>query len=105
PQHPHPRPDRSLPVALMRPGATEHPHDPVPNDLPHRPAVTLDLPPHPLVVRSQPRPHVLGIGLLRCRREPDQVAEKDRDDLALLADGGWPLLTQQRRAVAAELEP
>ena len=36
------------------------------------------------VVAAQNGRDVLGIGVFRTGREPDQVAEEDRDDLALL---------------------
>ena len=50
------------------------------------------VPPSPLelradavVVGTEDGAHLLGIELLRFRREPDEVAEEDGDDLALLA--------------------
>ena len=49
--------------------------------------MALELDAQARVVRAEYGTNVLGVELLRRRREPDQVAEEDGDDLALLACG------------------
>ena len=56
------------------------------------------------MVRADARPHVLRILPLRSGSEPDQVAEEDGDDLALLVHSGRLLLDERCRAKAAEGE-
>jgi hypothetical protein len=59
----------------------------VPDELLHGSAVALELGAHALVVGAQKRLDVLGIHRLGACREADEVAEHDRDDLALAALG------------------
>lgn len=39
----------------------------------------------PRVIGADPRPHILGIGMIGRSGEPDQVTKRHRDRLALLA--------------------
>ena len=79
--------DGAFRVVLMREGDPEDPDDRVPDELLHDPAVGVDLcPGHRGVGREHPV-DIFGIGRLRRRGEPDQVAEEGGDDLALLATG------------------
>ena len=87
-QDAQPRPDRALSVVLVRHRRAEHRHHRIADELLHRPAVPLDLLPQPGVVRTEPRPHVLGIRAIRRGGEADQVAEQHGHDLALLLCGG-----------------
>ena len=86
-QDPQARPHGPLGVVLVRDRRAEHRHHRVADELLHRPSVALDLLPQARVVGPDPRPHVLRVGALRGGREPDQVAEQHRDDLALLVGG------------------
>ena len=74
---------RTLGVVLARDRRPEHGHYRVADELLHRPAVPLELEPHPLVIRPQPRSHILRISRLRRRRETDEVAEENGHDLPL----------------------
>jgi RecJ-like exonuclease len=69
----------------VRGRCSEQGHDRIPDELLDRAAVALELGPDALVVRPQDRLHVLRIECLGLRGEPDEVAEHDRDDLALAA--------------------
>ena len=77
------RADGALGVVLVRGRRAEERHDRVPDELLDRSAVALELRAHALVVRSEERLDVLRIERLRARGEADEVAEDDRDDLAL----------------------
>ena len=103
-QDPQASPHRSLGVVLVRHRRPEHRHHRIPDELLHRPTVPLQHPPHLLVVRPQPRPHVLGIRLLRRSREADQVAEQHRHDFPLLQRRRRRGLRKRRRAETTELE-
>ena len=75
----------ALRVVLVRCRRTEERHYRIADELLDRAAVTLELRADALVVRAEQRLHVLGIHRLGARREADEVAEDDRDDLALAA--------------------
>ena len=77
--------DGSLRVVLVRGGRAEERHDRIADELLDGAAVALELRADAFVVRTQDRLDVLGIHRLGLRREPDEVAEDDRDDLALAA--------------------
>ena len=90
-----------------RPHARKGPEDPddrVPDELLHDTAVGVDL---CLGHRGVGREHpvdIFGIGRLRRRGEPDQVAEEGGDDLALLGDRTErraPMVPHNRRRIAA----
>ena len=99
---PEARADRSFRVVLVRGGHAEHAHHRVTDELLDDAAVVLDRGSHHLRVGVEHRVHVLGIRRLRQAREPDQVAEQGRDDLALLRHR--PFGNRQRKAaLGAEL--
>src|SRR5207247_9501061 len=75
----------------------------VADELLDRAAVTLELVPQPCVVRREQGADVLGIELLRPRREANQIREQDRDDLPLLV-GHRRRGVERGCAGAAELE-
>jgi hypothetical protein len=79
------RPHRPLGVVLVGGGHPEHPHHGVADELLDRAAEALDLTPGPVVVGAEAGLDLLGVGLVGLGGEPDQVAEQDADDLALLA--------------------
>ena len=74
-----------LGVVLVRDGRAEQRHHRVADELLDRAAVALELGSNARVVRPEDRLHVLRVHRLRLRREADEVAEEDRDDLALSA--------------------
>ena len=78
---------RPLGVVLVGRGRPEHGHHPVADELVQGPPEPLDLPPQAGMVGPQQRPHVLGVGPVRPRREPGQVAEQHRDHPPLLQPG------------------
>jgi hypothetical protein len=78
-------PDRALGVVLVREGSAEHGHHGIADELLHRACPTLDLAPEHLVVETERRSDVLGIGAIGARGESDEVDEQDGNDLALLA--------------------
>ena len=69
----------------MRSRRAEQGHDCVSDELLDGAAVALELGAHALVVGAQERRDILGIHRLGSRGKADEVAEDDRDDLALLA--------------------
>ncbi len=77
--------DRSLRVVLVRDRGAEHGHHRVADELLDGAAEPFDLAPDPSVIRRERVLDVLGIGEIEARRELDEVAEQDRDDLAFLA--------------------
>ena len=77
--------DGALGVVLVRGRRAEERHDRVADELLDGAAVALELGADALVVGAQDRLDVLRIHRLGLRREPDEVAEDDRDDLALAA--------------------
>ena len=79
------RADCALGVVLVRGRRAEERHDRVPDELLDGAAVALELRAHALVVRAQERLDVLRVDRLGPRGETDEVAEDDRDDLALSA--------------------
>ena len=83
-------------IILVRHRNPEHPHHRVPDELLHRPAEPLDVSAGHREVRRQHRVHIFWIRRLRRRREPHQIAEQRRDDLALLTQ--TPSRSSQRGA-------
>ena len=75
--------DCALGIVLVRGRCAEERHDRVADELLDGAAVALELGAHALVVGAQDRLDVLGIQRLGARGEADEVAEDDRDDLAL----------------------
>src|SRR5437667_8003305 len=88
----------------MRDGGAEGRHDRIADELLDRAAVALDLLAQAGVIGADAGLHVLRVLLLGGGGKADQVAEEDRDDLALLERGCRPL-GERSRAVAAEREP
>ncbi len=80
--------DGSLGIVLVRDGRAEQRHNRVADELLDRAAVVLELGAKASVIRAEDRLHVLRVHRLRARREADEVAEEDRDDLALSAGHG-----------------
>ena len=76
-----------LGVVLVGGGNPEDADHGVADELLHHPAVGLDLGPGHRGVGREHLVDVLGVGGLRGRGEPDQVAEQRGDDLAFLGDG------------------
>src|SRR5207247_9083088 len=89
-------------VVLVGDRSTEHGHHRVADELLHGPPEPFDLALQEVVVEAEGRTDVLGIGVVRTCREPDQVDEQDRDDLAFLRTGGRPLA---ERCAAGRAEP
>lgn len=56
-----------------------------------------NLAPDEVLEGPDPGPHVLGIGAVGCAREPDEVAEHDREQAALVAGRGLLGRRQDRR--------
>ena len=75
--------DGALRVVLVRDGGAEERHHRVTDELLDGAAVALELGAEAFVVGPEQRLDVLGVELLRALREADEVAEHDRDDLAL----------------------
>jgi len=67
-------------------------------------SVALEHLPETRVVRPDASADVLRVSFIRSRGEADEVAEEDRDDLALLALRRRRLAGQRRSAVWAERE-
>src|SRR5262249_32747525 len=72
-----------LRIVLVRQRRSEQGQHRVARELLHRAPEALELGANALVVRPQQSIHVLGIERFGARREADEVAEEDRDDLAL----------------------
>ena len=104
-QHAQRAPYRPLRVVLMDRRDAEHGHDRIPDELVQGASDALDLVSQPGVKRTQHGPDVLRIGPVRARREPHQVTEHHRDDLALLARRVPRRIDQWRPARPAEPEP
>ena len=79
--------DRALGVVLVPHGRAEHAEHRVADELVHHAAEMLDRAFQQRVIDAEHRLDVLGVRLVGAFREPDEVAEQDRDDLALLAGG------------------
>ena len=94
--------DRALRVVLVPHRGAEHAEHGIADELVHDPAEVLDRAFQQRVVHAEHRLDVLGVGLVRALREPDQVAEQDRDDLAFLAGGH---AFERRPAVQTEAGP
>ena len=77
--------DGALGIVLVRDGSTEQRHHRVADELLDRAAVALELGAQASVIRAEERLDVLRVHRLGARREADEVAEEDRDDLALSA--------------------
>ena len=98
--------DGAFGVILMRHRRAERGHDRIADELLDRSAESLDLRAYAFEVRALKRAHVLRIELLRLRREADQVAEEDRDQLPLLARSGSGTVSRgrsERRILAEDL--
>ncbi len=76
-------PDRALGIILERHRCAPHGHHGVADELLDRPAVALDQRPATLEVPRQHLAYVVGIAMLRDRREANQVGEQDRDQATL----------------------
>ncbi len=96
-------PDRALGVVLVAHRGSEDAEDRVADELVDRAAEVLDRAFQQRVIHAKHRLDVLGVGLIRALREPDQVAEQDRDDFAFLARGhtlkGRPAVQTEPRAL------
>ena len=79
------RPQRTQRVVLVHDRHAEHGHHRVADELLHRAAVPLDDRLHPLEVAGEQRAQRLRVELLAELGRAGDVAEEDRDDLALLA--------------------
>ncbi len=101
-QDPEAGADRALGVVLVRDGCPEDRHDRVPDELLDRTAVALDLLAEAAVVGADAGADVLGVGRFGGSGETDEVAEEDRDDLALLVERRGRLLAQRSAAERAE---
>ena len=77
------RADGALGIVLVGGRRAEERHHRVADELLDRAAVALELGADALVVRAEERLDVLGVERLRACGEADEVAEDDRDDLAL----------------------
>ena len=77
------RTNGSLRIVFVGGRRAEERHHRVADELLDGAPVPLELRANPLVVGPQERLHVFGIHRLGLRREPDEVAEDDRDDLSL----------------------
>ena len=77
--------NRALGVVLMRGGSAEQRHHGVTDELLDSASVPLELLFEPRVIRPEESGDILGVHLLGALGEPHEVAEENRDDLALLA--------------------
>ncbi len=91
-------------VVFVRDGCAEDRHHRIADELLDRAPEAFDLLFHARVIRTQPRTHVLGIRLLRCGGEADEVDEQDRHDLSFFC-GGARLFVERRSARPAEASP
>ena len=82
------RADGALGVVLVGGGRAEERHHRIADELLDGAAVAFELRRDAFVVRPENRLHVLRVERLGARREADEVAEDDRDDLALAARAG-----------------
>jgi len=94
--------DRPLRVVLVRDRRAKDGHHRIADELLYSAAEPLDLHPHPGVIRTQPRTHILGVDRFRCGREPDEIAEKHRDNLPLFERRRRRRGSQRRAAERAE---
>ena len=94
------RPHRPLRIVLMRDGRAEDRHHRVADELLDGSSTALELVAEVSVIRGKHRAHVLGIELLRPRREADEVDEDDGDGLSLLAERTFLRLERGRAGVA-----
>ncbi len=94
--------DGSLGVVLVADRRPEHAEDGVPDELVQRAAEGLDLPHDPPVEGPKRRLDVLGVGVIRAGREPDEVADQHGHALAL---GLAPLGRIGQRGSARHAEP
>ena len=99
-----PRAHRPLGVVLARYGRAPDRHHRVADELLDRPAVAVDHSPRGLEVARKQLAHLLGVAVLRERREADQVAEEDRHQSPLGLGGGGRAegLLERGPALAAE---
>ena len=104
----HPVADRergshgSLGVVLVGDWRAEERHDRIADELLDSAAEELELGAQACVVRTEQRSHVLGIHVLRARREADEIGEQDRHDLPLLTRLGGRRLAEAAAARQAE---
>ena len=96
------RADRALGIVLVGHRRAEERHDGVADELLDRPPVVLELVAQERVVRRQGAADVLDVHALAPAREPDEIGEEHRDDLALLTRGHRG---HRRAAAPAEPEP
>jgi hypothetical protein len=94
---------RPLGVVLVRHGCPEHGHDGIADELLHSAAVAFDLTTQSGMVGPEHGSHILRVGAVGAGRESHEVAEQNRDDLALFPCGRS--LAHRCRAVPAEAEP
>ena len=80
--------NRALGVVAVRDRRAEDGHDGVADELLEHAAVVLDALLRLAVVELQDVAHVLRIGLIRARRQADEVDEEDGDELPLLLRRG-----------------
>ncbi len=83
-----PRPHRALGVVPVGHRCAEHPHRRVADEFVQRAPEALDRVLRAFVERHERATHILGIGLVRSRREPHEVGEQDRDEPAFLDRSG-----------------
>ena len=100
-QDPEPGAHGPLGVVLVRDRRAEDRHHRVADELLDRSAEALDVGLDALVVGTERRSDVLGIGAVGTIREADEVDEEDRYDLPLLADGGGFRQTRAARETEA----
>src|SRR5262249_10880477 len=103
-QNPQAGTNGALGVVLVSNRRSEDGHDRVAYELLDCPLIKLDLTAKTGVIGTEARAHVLGVTSVGRRREADQVAEEDADDLPFLERGRSGSFGERRRAKAAELE-
>ena len=101
---PQTRSHRAFGVILVRGGHAEHPDHRIADELLDDATEGLDLFARRREILREHLVDVFGIGRLRGRGEPDEVAEQRRDDLAFLGHGTGRR-HELRAALAAELLP
>jgi hypothetical protein len=88
----------------MRNGCTEDGHHGVANELLDPTPEGVDFPAQTTVIRLHARAHIFRVGLFGGRREADDIAKENRDDLALLRRRRCVHIDKSRTTVRAELE-
>ena len=97
--------DRTLRVVLVRLRGPEQGQDRIAAELLERPAVALELGPHPRVIGSDQGFDIFRVELLGARGRADQVDEDRSDHLALLARRQRRRRGVDKRGAALEAEP